>query len=111
MTLTGRSPRPEVAADGGMGSLSQTVAVRHGRLFCQLEGRVDADGALNDQCDSRVVESALFLVLIRKQTGTRRPLSSVNRSPAISGALALGPDGSRCSPARRWAWAVRPTVC
>jgi hypothetical protein len=42
-----------------MGSLSQTVAVRHDRLLCQLEGRVDTDGALNDQCDSRVAESAL----------------------------------------------------
>ncbi|MFF4521087.1 prenyltransferase/squalene oxidase repeat-containing protein [Streptomyces bluensis] len=65
--MTSSLPGQRAGSPAGPRDLQRAVAECRNRTARHLEGRVDAHGFLQDGCASRIVESALFLGLIRKQ--------------------------------------------
>lgn len=60
-------PGQRAASPAGPRDLERAVAECRNRTARHVEGRVDAHGVFQDGCASRIVESVLFLGLIRKQ--------------------------------------------
>ncbi|QDY75174.1 prenyltransferase/squalene oxidase repeat-containing protein [Streptomyces qinzhouensis] len=65
----GSAPQPPAA--GGGGQRSGAEAVRN-RVARHLAVQVDGEGALKDRCAGRIIESALLLLLLRKERALPR---------------------------------------
>ncbi|MGW6534114.1 prenyltransferase/squalene oxidase repeat-containing protein [Streptomyces venezuelae] len=68
-SVAGSAPRPATA--GGTGQRSGAEAMRN-RVARHLAVQVDGEGALKDRCSGRIIESALLLLLLRKERALPR---------------------------------------